>query len=199
MYRQIALSCMGIVLASAATVQAQSPSPSPSPSSKAPYKLVCASVKTGIPVKTEALECPNGQLDLGRGPIGPDAIRPSTLNPQLRNRFIAARTVARDLGFRISIRSGWRSWSVQQSMYERALSQYGDPKIASRWVLPPDKSMHVWGVAIDVHFASPQARNWFRWNSNRFGLCRIYQNEWWHYEPTISPGAKCAPLKPFAG
>ena len=154
--------------------------------------------KLVFPSKLKRWSALMGNWIWGEGQLGP--MRSAHRHyPQLRSRFIAARTVARDLGFRISIRSGWRSWSVQQSMYERALSQYGDPKIASRWVLPPDKSMHVWGVAIDVHFASPQARNWFRWNSNRFGLCRIYQNEWWHYEPTISPGAKCAPLKPFAG
>ena len=190
---------MGFFLVGAVTAQAVSPSPTPSSSTIAQYQLVCAPISTGIPTKTDLLSCRAGYLDLGRGPLLHGKERPSALHPQLRNRFIAARTVARDLGYRMSIRSGWRSWDVQQAMYQRALTQYGNSKTASRWVLPPEKSMHVWGVAIDVHFSSPEARNWFRWNSARFGLCRIYRNEWWHYEPTISPGGKCSPLLPHAG
>ena len=199
MKRLIGLCCMGFILASTGLALAQSPSPSPSGSALVQYQLVCAPIKTGIPEKTQEPQCPKGKLDLGRGPILHSGKRPSQLHPLLRNRFIAARTVARDLGYRLSIRSGWRSWEVQQAMYQRALSQYGNAETASRWVLPPEKSMHVWGVAVDVQFSSVEARNWFRWNSARFGLCRIYKNEWWHYEPTISPGGKCAPLKPFAG
>lgn len=185
---------------------AQSPSPSSSPSSSPSpsnspsvrYRLMCAPIPTGLPKQTKLNECPKGQLSLGRGPIVHGLTRPNAINPILRNRFISARTAARNLGFKISIRSGWRSWKLQQSMYERALRQYGDAKTASRWVLPPERSMHVWGVAIDVQFNSPEAKNWFRWNSYRFGLCRPYKNEWWHYEPTISPGGTCPAMLPYA-
>jgi LAS superfamily LD-carboxypeptidase LdcB len=120
------------------------------------------------------------------------------MHPHLKNRFLAAQIAAHKLGFRLSVRSGWRSWQTQSRLYQNALTKYKSVRVANRWVLPPEKSMHVWGVAIDIHFGSPAARNWFRWNSSHFGLCRTYQNEWWHFEPVISPGQKCPAMQPFA-
>ncbi|NBU32585.1 MAG: hypothetical protein EBS36_05400 [Actinobacteria bacterium] len=198
MKRNFLLIAMTFCLIATAPVSAQTPSPTPSPSGPVSAPLVCAPIATGIPEKVSEVKCPKGTLNLGRGPIKHGDQRPAKINQMLRNRFVAARTAAKQLGHSIGIRSGWRSWDTQEQMYQKALRQYKDPKIASRWVLPPEKSMHVWGVAIDVHFSSPQAKTWFRWNSDTFGLCRTYKNEWWHFEPIIAPGEKCPPMKPFA-
>ncbi|MCX6404856.1 MAG: D-alanyl-D-alanine carboxypeptidase family protein [Actinobacteria bacterium] len=175
---------------------ANTPTPSPSPSLVT--ISLCAPIATGIPQKVLESKCPEGTRTLGRGPVIHGTARPKGLHPHLRNRFLSAQSAAQNLGFKISVHSGWRSWQTQARLYQNALTKYKSARVASRWVLPPEKSMHVWGVALDVQFGSAAAQNWFRWNSNHFGLCRTYKNEWWHYEPVISPGGKCPPMQPFA-
>lgn len=38
---------------------------------------------------------------------------------------------------------------------------------------------------------------WLETNGYLFGLCRRYQNEWWHYEPMVAPGTACPALEPY--
>jgi len=192
------LGICAILVASPSWASSVSPSASPSPSPSAIAISLCAPISTGIPRKIEAPKCPHGTRTLGLGPVVHAATRPQAIHPHLRNRYLAAQTVGKDLGYKISVRSGWRSWETQARLYQNALTKYKSAQIASRWVLPPQKSMHVWGVALDIQFGSSKAKTWFRWHSNRFGLCRTYQNEWWHYEPIISPGEKCPAMKPYA-
>ena len=190
----ILLGMCGILIAPPTLATTSSPSPAPSELKFA----ICAPISTGIPEKIAAEQCPKQMRPLGLGPIVHAKTRPKFLNPNLKNRFLSAQTAAHALGFEVSVRSGWRSWNTQAQLYQKALREYKNARIARRWVLPPERSMHVWGVALDVHFGSPKAKTWFRWHSNKFGLCRTYQNEWWHYEPVISPGEKCPAMKPFA-
>jgi len=192
--RALLFSMCGMLMASPALAIPVSPSPSPTQ----PPVSVCAPITTGIPQKVQEPNCPRDMRTLGRGPLVHGTERTKGIHPHLLNRFLSAQTAARNLGFTVRIHSGWRSWDTQALLYENALVKYKSASVASRWVLPPEKSMHVWGVALDLHFGSSKAQNWFRWNSNHFGLCRTYQNEWWHYEPVISPGEKCPPMQPFA-
>lgn len=91
------------------------------------------------------------------------------------------------------ITSGKRSWSEQERLWEQGIAQYGSPAAARRWVLPPSESTHVTGKAIDVGPAT--GANWLRANGSRYGLCRAYANEWWHFEVLTAPGGTCpAPL-----
>jgi D-alanyl-D-alanine dipeptidase len=49
------------------------------------------------------------------------------------------------------------------------------------------------GQAIDV---GPRAgAQWLETNGNRWGLCRIYENEWWHFELATVPSMVCPPLR----
>ena len=192
------LSILSILICAPAWANSSSPTPSPSPSASNSAFSFCAPFSTGIPQKVKAPKCPRSMRALGQGPIIHGTKRPGALDPTMRNRFLAAQTAGLALGHKISVRSGWRSWSTQDRLYQNALIKYGSARIASRWVLPPEKSMHVWGLALDIQFASPEAKTWFRWHSNRFGLCRTYENEWWHFEPVVAPGKKCPALKPFA-
>ena len=180
------------------TSPAVATTPVPSPSPTQTVVSICAPIATGIPQKVPEPKCPQDMRTLGRGPVVHGTTRPKAIHPHLKSRFLTAQTAAANLGFKISVHSGWRSWETQSRLYQNALTKYKSPKVASRWVLPPDKSMHVWGVALDLHFDNAAAQNWFRWNSNHFGLCRTYKNEWWHFEPVISPGDKCPPMQPFA-
>ena len=59
------------------------------------------------------------------------------------------------------------------------MAKYGSPEAAARWVAPPDRSQHVAGDAVDL---GRDAASWLAVNGARYGLCRVYGNEPWHYE-----------------
>ena len=189
-----------------ATIPTPTPQPTPStsatstpsPSPSAPVKSFCANKNTGhVSVLHNAL-CPPATSSLGAGRIEVRGqSRPQTLDPFLKARFNALRASAATKGFTVSIRSGWRSVNHQQALFTAAVQKYGSVSQASKWVLPPSRSMHTWGLAIDVKFAgATNATNvWVQTNARFFGLCRVYRNEWWHFEPLVSPGGRCPPRK----
>lgn len=174
-----------------------SPSATPSPQ----WKSVCANKNSGKVFVMRNSVCPRFAANLGMGRISTGATRPQTLNPFVRARFNAMRASAQQSGHIIAIRSGWRSITYQQSLFDNAIRKYGSVTEASKWVLPPRKSMHTWGLAIDIKYISNSvaANSWVQGHARFFGLCRVYQNEWWHFEPLISPGDKCPPRKNSAG
>ena len=195
----VAVICCTTTVAMASPTQIKGLTPTPSPSSSQSPISFCANKTTGITVKLETATCPATSLTLGAGPVIPGSRRPHGLNNLLRNRFEAARLVAKKMHYTLSITSGWRSLAEQRRIYRLAIKKYRSPKEASNWVLPPERSMHPWGLAIDMHFRSQTSANWFKHNSAVFGLCRMYKNEWWHFEPVIAPGGHCPKLKAHAG
>jgi LAS superfamily LD-carboxypeptidase LdcB len=120
------------------------------------------------------------------------------LDPSLSRAFIKARTAALAAGLDLRVNSGLRSAAAQQRLYDAAIVKYGSPGKARRWVLPPAESGHVKGLAIDV--GPPAAAAWLEKNGVRYGLCRRYVNEWWHFE-LLAPavGQRCPALEPYAG
>jgi D-alanyl-D-alanine carboxypeptidase len=120
------------------------------------------------------------------------------LEPALTQAFNRARTAALAAGLDLRVNSGLRSAAEQQRLYDDAIAKYGSPAKARRWVLPPAESSHVKGLAIDV--GPPAAATWLEKYGVRYGLCRRYVNEWWHFErlaPAI--GQRCPALEPYAG
>lgn len=65
-------------------------------------------------------------------------------------------------------------------MLEAAIAERGSRHEALWWVFPPERSMHVKGLAIDV--ADGPAADWLNTHGARFGLCRTLAWEWWHFE-----------------
>lgn len=118
------------------------------------------------------------------------------LDPELQRRFDDAARAAAKAGVALTITSGWRSAAEQQDLVDEDLATYGSAAEAHRWVLPPDKSAHVQGLAIDVGPASGAA--WLGEHGAQFGLCRTYANEPWHFEPVIDPGGTCPEPAPDA-
>lgn len=103
---------------------------------------------------------------------------------------LAARE-ARATGVPIYINSGKRSRAEQAALWRAGLAEHGSPGATRRWVLPPGESTHVTGAAIDV---GPRAgAAWLQRNGARYGLCRPFDNEWWHFERLTVPGASCPP------
>jgi LAS superfamily LD-carboxypeptidase LdcB len=120
------------------------------------------------------------------------------LEPHLSQAFSRARAAGLAAGLDLQINSGFRSAAEQQRLYGAAIAKYGSPEKARHWVLPPAESGHVRGLAIDV--GPPAAAAWLEKHGVRFGLCRRYLNEWWHFE-LLAPalGQRCPALEPYAG
>ena len=139
--------------------------------------------------------CEKTELSLGAGAIPRSLIRPSAIDEQLMYRFKAAQAAAKKDGQKIYIASGFRSLDRQKVLFAQAVKKYGNEVEASKWVAPPLVSHHPWGVAIDVNYPDePVGAGWLEVNGSKFGLCRIFKNEWWHFEPVIAPGWKCPAL-----
>jgi D-alanyl-D-alanine carboxypeptidase len=85
----------------------------------------------------------------------------------------------------------------QQREFAEAVRRFGTPELAARYILPPEKSMHVRGIAVDVQPLA--SAGWMERNGGALGWCRRYQNEYWHfeYDPNYV-AAGCPALLPSA-
>jgi len=108
--------------------------------------------------------------------------------------FERAFAAARAAGLVPQVRSAWRSREYQQVLFDRAVTTYGSRAEAGRWVLTPLRSAHVKGYAVDVHPAA--VATWLEEHGSAYGLCRTYDNEWWHFEYVAS--ATCPARRPDA-
>ena len=156
-------------------------------------KILCFNLETKVLRESDTnLGCLLEEESLGDSPIEHGNIRPDKLNSTLEVRFLAAQAAAKEAGFSIRITSGYRSLALQERLFADAVKKYGSEEEASKWVLPKDISHHPWGTAIDVNYPGDQsAVKWLEDNGSLFGLCRVYENEWWHFEPVIAPGDTC--------
>lgn len=150
------------------------------------YKLRISNVIKG---------CEKTEVSLGAGAISRSLIRPTEIDKQLMYRFKAAQAAAKKDGQALYIASGFRTLARQKTLFAQAVRKYGSVEEASKWVAPPLISHHPWGVAIDVNYPDePVGAGWLEINGAKFGLCRVFENEWWHFEPVIAPGWKCPAL-----
>ena len=118
------------------------------------------------------------------------------LSPKLKARLTKAIAAAKADGVTIKITSGRRSAAKQQRLLNEAIKKYGSYKAATRRVLPPRYSAHVQGRAVDI--GPTAAMTWLNTNGWRYGVCRRYDNEPWHFEALTTPGKKCPPREPQA-
>jgi len=165
-----------------------------------PVPLSCMNkITLEIRVTNTEKECVATEHSLGATEIKHVVSYPNELNPQLLIRFIAAKAAAAKEGQKIYIASGFRTLERQKYLFANAVKKYGSEAEAAKWVAPPNVSHHPWGLAIDVNYPSePVGAGWLEINGARFGLCRVYENEWWHFEPVIAPGGTCPALLPDA-
>jgi hypothetical protein len=156
-------------------------------------KVLCFNLETKVLRESDTnLGCLFEEESLGDSPVEHGDIRPDKLNSTLEVRFLAAQAAAEAAGFSLIITSGYRSQALQERLFADAVKKYGSEEEASKWVLPKDISHHPWGTAIDVNYPGDKtAVKWLEDNGSLFGLCRVYENEWWHFEPIIAPGDTC--------
>jgi zinc D-Ala-D-Ala carboxypeptidase len=139
--------------------------------------------------------CLKNELSLGSGGIPISNTVKYELDQTFYNRFLAAQAVAKQEGITLTIASGFRSLERQKYLFERALIKYGNFLAAAKWVAPPEISRHPKGLAIDVNYPNDSiSAKWLEENGSKFGICRVFENEWWHFEPLIAPGWKCPKL-----
>ena len=158
--------------------------------------LLCFNIESSE-LRTSDTEsgCIAPEESLGTTPIIHSEIRPMKLDRTFEVRFLAAQAAAKAAGFSIRITSGFRSQQLQERLFSDAVKKYGSESEASKWVLPKEISNHPWGTAIDVNYPGDRtAVKWLEENGSTFGLCRVYENEWWHFEPIIAPGEPCPPM-----
>lgn len=118
------------------------------------------------------------------------------LQPALLTAIQDAATAAAADGVTMTITSGWRSPEFQQRLLDDAVKTYGSVAAARQYVQTPQMSKHVIGEAVDV--GGVGADKWLIANGARFGLCRIYANEVWHFELATDASGNCPPLLPNA-
>ncbi|SDP50793.1 LD-carboxypeptidase LdcB, LAS superfamily [Pedococcus dokdonensis] len=127
------------------------------------------------PVMTDRIPAPTTSLALSAAVPGTTNMQPSAAGA-----FERAFADARVEGLDPEIRSAWRSEQWQQVLFDRAVAKYGSEVEAGKWVLSPGRSAHVKGYAIDVHPRAMAA--WLETRGTAYGICRTYDNEWWHFE-----------------
>ncbi|MCD2440826.1 M15 family metallopeptidase [Agromyces sp. SYSU K20354] len=102
------------------------------------------------------------------------------LEPALLQALREAAADAELDGVDFFVTSGWRSPGYQDQLLQEAVSEYGSEAEAARWVATPETSAHVSGDAVDIGDADAMA--WLFERGAEYGLCRIYDNEPWHFE-----------------
>lgn len=118
------------------------------------------------------------------------------LDPALLSAVQQATDSAAAAGIIMTITSGWRSPEFQQQLLDDAVMTYGSLAAARQYVQTPERSRHVMGQAVDI--GGPVADQWLQANGARFGLCRIYANEPWHFELAADAAGNCPLLLPTA-
>ncbi|GAA2364596.1 D-alanyl-D-alanine carboxypeptidase [Catellatospora methionotrophica] len=177
------------------------PSPRPSKTLRFGVGIAAAAVLTAVPAyravasAADGTTASDGALDR---PVSPfDDGRPALdrLDPAL---LAAVRQAARDArrdGVELQVNSGWRSPRHQQHLLDEAVAEHGSDE-ARRQVLPPDRSSHVTGRAVDI--GPVEADRWLQRHGPAYGLCQVYANEIWHFELRTAPGGSCPPRLPDA-
>ena len=122
----------------------------------------------------------DGVLPSGVGVFDEDHPGVTRLDPELLRALRRAATAAAEDGIRFYVNSGWRSPAYQDRLLGQAVAKYGSEAEAARWVATAETSPHVAGQAVDI--GRPDAAAWLAEHGGRFGLCRIYRNEPWHFE-----------------
>lgn len=87
-------------------------------------------------------------------------------------------------GISLNVNGALRSWDTQQRAYESFLrdgTNLSGTKVDN--ILPPSRSLHVLGLAVDINGASKGSaiHNWLVQNAAQFGFFPI-SNEAWHWE-----------------
>jgi hypothetical protein len=123
--------------------------------------------------------------------------QPEGLRPDVLDAWRRLRAKAGEQGVRLCLQDGKRSVRQQEREFTEAVRRFGTRELAEKYVLPPERSMHVKGIAVDVQPLA--SAGWVEHNGPALGWCRRYQNEPWHFEYDRNyAAAGCPALLPSA-
>lgn len=167
------------------------PTPTPAPPTPAAATPDPTRGADGLfgPVITDRIPPPAEDI-----PFEAPVIGMTNMQPPARAAFTAAFEAAREAGLAPTVKTAWRSERWQQVLLDRAVARHGSLEEATKWVLPPVRSAHVRGHAVDVHPES--AARWLREHGAAYGICWRFANEWWHFEYLAT--SQCPPVEPSA-
>jgi zinc D-Ala-D-Ala carboxypeptidase len=165
----------------------------PDASAHSPDSAAPSNVARSTETPRGAPDDPPGALGVADGRL-PDAATVfddaypgvARLDPDLHAALRRAATDAARAGVTVHLTSGWRSPAYQERLLEDAVSSYGSRAEAARWVASPATSPHVKGAAVDIR--NTDATTWLGEHGARYGLCRVFRNEPWHFE--LRPAAE---------
>ena len=150
-----------------------------------PARTVALLLLLAAIIVTGSMAWPLTAASVRRTPAAPHPTAASTtaaprgLDSGLVAALEAAVPAARRAGHDLFVTTGFRTVAEQETLLGDAIAEHG-PTEALRWVFPPEKSMHVRGLAVDV--GDRPAAQWLDDHGARFGLCRTLAWEWWHFE-----------------
>lgn len=192
----LALTCISIALAQVTSLEGDSEIESNS------RAISCFNETTEVTETFTTMNCPENWVSLGEFAItrsDESATAQELVHPILEIRFRAARAAASAEGVDLYITSGFRTIERQDYLFAQEVVLRGSESEAAKWVLPGRYSHHPKGLALDINYPNdPTGAKWLEQNGYRFGLCRVYENEWWHFEAATAPGLSCPPLAPNA-
>lgn len=140
-----------------------------------------ASADPDTPGEDDGARCPGNEQYAAEQPTG--------MRADVAAAWLAVAAAGEAQGITMCLADGKRSRAQQQATYDDYVVQFGQA-MADQYVLPPEKSAHVQGLAVDVQPYA--AYTWLEGTAGRLGFCRIYDNEAWHFEYNPSfPGDGC--------
>lgn len=138
---------------------------------------------------TTGKPCPVDQQYVDKEPTG--------LRPEAATAWEQTRAEAAKQSVTLCLFDGKRSARQQQAEFDAAVRRYGSVEEGGKWALPPEKSMHVKGLAVDVQPRESAA--WLERSAGSYGWCRRYDNEYWHFEYDANYAKSgCPPMAPSA-
>lgn len=114
----------------------------------------------------------------------------SRLDPKFVEALVAMFGAAPpELSGKLRIGSGYRDVPTQTRLFNEAVTKYGSPEAARKWVAPPGQSRHNHGSAVDLAFGDDTVKQWVHANAANHGLHFPMSWEPWHIEPAGAPPA----------
>lgn len=96
----------------------------------------------------------------------------------------------------LCLEDGKRSTRQQQAVFDDYVKRFGSREVAREHALPAGESNHEKGIAVDVQPLS--AASWIERSAGKYGWCRRYENEPWHFEYSTEYPKGCPALLPHA-
>lgn len=139
------------------------------------------------------LPAPPAVGPVAAAPLPPQVEDAGDLTPAMADAWNRAVAGAKAEGVVLTMTSGYRSGADQQELWVDGLRKYGTEAEARKWVAVPWESAHVRGIAVDAG-PNRDSMAWLEKNQDRFGLCRRFDNEPWHFELRRPEWPTCPPM-----